>query len=60
MKAKEFIEAFREGRKLRNGDLEIDDGYFQLFGMVLLILPMSTWFITMVVPVSSRMTIDMA
>ena len=31
MKAKEFIEAFREGRKLRNGDLEISDGYFQLF-----------------------------
>ena len=31
MKAKEFIEAFKEGRKLRNGDLEISDGYFQLF-----------------------------
>ena len=31
MKAKEFIKAFREGRKLRNGDLEIADGYFQLF-----------------------------
>ena len=31
MKARDFIEAFREGKKLRNGNLEIDDGYFQQF-----------------------------
>ena len=31
MKAKDFIEAFREGKKLKNGDLEIADGYLGMF-----------------------------